>query len=102
MAVECRVLRGLFRMAIQGPDPDPRRSALKVPGARTRREALAAAVRRSFAGFGIDGNDDAEFVSNAMRWYTKEKGGLIVNREYYRNENMGLGIETYQSASRVL
>ena len=47
------------------------------------RHALAASVRRSFAGFGIDGKDNAEFVSNAMRQYTKEKGGLIANIEYW-------------------
>ena len=59
--------------------------------------ALAASVRRGFAGLGIQGKDDAEFVSNAMRWYTKEKGGLIVNREYDRNESWFLGIETYEA-----
>lgn len=61
------------------------------------RHALAAAVRRSFAGFGIHGNDDAEFVSTAMRWYTNEKSGLIVNREYYRNESTGLSMEAYEA-----
>ena len=62
------------------------------------RHALAASLRRSFAGFGIHGKIDAEFVSNAMRWYKKEKGGLIVNREYYRNESIGLiAIETYEA-----
>jgi hypothetical protein len=60
------------------------------------RHALAAAVRRSFAGFGIHGKDDSEFVSNAIRWYMKEKGDLIVNREYYRNENTSLPIESYE------
>ena len=60
------------------------------------RHALAASVRRSFGGFGIDGKDDAEFVSNAMRWYTKEKGGLIANREYYMNEMLGPAIESYE------
>jgi hypothetical protein len=60
------------------------------------RHALAAALRRSFAGFGIQAKDDPEFVSNAMRWYMKEKGGLIVNREYYRNENSSITIETYE------
>jgi hypothetical protein len=37
------------------------------------------AVRRGFTGSGISGKDDAEFVNNAMRWYEKEKGNLIVN-----------------------
>ncbi len=62
------------------------------------RHALAAALRRSFARFGIDGKDDAEFVRNAIRWYTKEKGGLIVNGQYYRNESIGLiTIESYEA-----
>ncbi len=54
------------------------------------RHTLAAALRRSFAGHGVPGNDDAEFVSNAMRWYNKEKGRLTVNQNYYRNESVGL------------
>ena len=74
-------------------------SKCQVP--ETRR-ALAAAVRRSFAGLGIHGKDDAEFVSNAMRWYMKEKGRLIANREYYRNEELGYRYRGVRSPSRVL
>jgi len=41
----------------------------KVPETR---HIIAASVRRSFAEFGIHGNDEAEFVRNAMRWYEEE------------------------------
>lgn len=62
------------------------------------RHTLAAALRRSFAGLGIRGKDDAEFVSNAKRWYENEKGHLIVNANYTMNETNGIGvsIEDYE------
>ena len=41
------------------------------------RKDLAAAVRRGFAGLGITGQDDAEYVKNAMCWYEKEKDNVI-------------------------
>jgi uncharacterized protein (TIGR03067 family) len=50
------------------------------------RRALAAAVRRGFAGLGIRGKDDADFVKNAMQWYEKEKDGLVVNGYYGAND----------------
>jgi hypothetical protein len=43
------------------------------------RHHIAAAVRRGFTSSGICGKDDAEFVSNAMRWYQKESGHLMLN-----------------------
>jgi hypothetical protein len=43
--------------------------------ADVRRE-LAAAVRRGFVGFKIPGDDDAEFVANAMQWYKQNKSHL--------------------------
>ena len=55
----------------------------RVP--KTRR-ALAAAVRRGFAGLGIRGKDDADFVMNAMQWYEKEKDHLVVNNYYVAND----------------
>jgi hypothetical protein len=54
----------------------------KVPEVR---HDIAGAVRRAFAGHGIRGKDDAEYVTNAMQWYEKEKDHLIVNGEYSRN-----------------
>jgi hypothetical protein len=50
------------------------------------RHALAAAVRRAFAGLGVEGKDDAEFVENARQWYEKEKGHLSVNPKYVLND----------------
>jgi uncharacterized protein (TIGR03067 family) len=47
---------------------------------------LAAAVRRGFAGLGIQGKDDADYVKNAMQWYEKEKDHLAVNTKYHRND----------------
>ncbi|MDR3635853.1 MAG: hypothetical protein P4L84_18770 [Isosphaeraceae bacterium] len=66
---------------------------------KTRR-ALAASIRRSFAGLGIRGKDDAEFVGNAMRWYQQEKGHLIVNETYPRNELDDVGITVGNSYER--
>jgi hypothetical protein len=53
--------------------------------AETRR-ALAAAVRRAFAAFPVEGKDDTEYVENAMQWYAREKSHLIANSEYTLNE----------------
>lgn len=61
--------------------------------------ALAAAVRRGFAGFGIPGKDDAEFINNAMQWYEKQKSHLIVNSAYTLNETSNgrmFSIESYE------
>ena len=49
------------------------------------RHDIAGAIRRAFAGQGIRGKDDAEYVANAMQWYEKEKDHLIVNVEYWHN-----------------
>jgi hypothetical protein len=57
-------------------------SKSKVPEVR---HDIAGAVRRGFAGHGIRGKDDAEYVANAMQWYEKEKNHLIVNEVYSRN-----------------
>ena len=57
-------------------------SKCKVPEVR---HDLAGAVRRGFAGHGIRGKDDAEYVANAMQWYENEKNHLIVNGEYWHN-----------------
>jgi hypothetical protein len=46
------------------------------------RKTIAEAARRSFKGLGVRGNDDAEFVDRAMRWYEKHRDQLIVNPEY--------------------
>jgi hypothetical protein len=61
------------------------------------RHALVTAVRRSFAGLGIRGENEAEFLDNAMRWYQREKGRLFVNREYFLNEIAERGITSYYS-----
>jgi hypothetical protein len=59
------------------------------------RHDLAATVRRAFGGLGIRGEDDAEFVRNAMQWYDKAKDHLTVNREYWRND-MYFPVEQYE------
>ena len=46
------------------------------------RKTIAEAARRSVKGLGIRGNDDAEFVDRAMRWYQTHRDQLIVNPEY--------------------
>ena len=43
------------------------------------RANLAAAVRRGFADLGIEGENEAEFVENAMEWYRKEKDPSFVS-----------------------
>jgi hypothetical protein len=57
-------------------------SKCKVPEVR---HDIAGAVRRGFAGHGIRGKDDAEYVINAMQWYKKEKDHLVVNQMYWYN-----------------
>jgi hypothetical protein len=47
------------------------------------RRHIAAAVRRAFTGSGVRGKDDAEFVRNAMQWYEKERGHLMLNSCYW-------------------
>jgi hypothetical protein len=54
------------------------------------RNEIVAAIRRGFAGHGIQGKDDAEFVKNAMQWYEREKNQLVVNPTYFQNEIMPL------------
>ena len=49
------------------------------------RKVIATAVRRGFVGLGVKGKDDAEFVRNAMQWYSQNKDHLEVNMEYGRN-----------------
>lgn len=49
------------------------------------RHDIAGAVRRGFAGMGIRGADDADFVRNAMQWYEQEKSHLTVNPMYWQN-----------------
>ncbi|WP_074305572.1 hypothetical protein [Singulisphaera sp. GP187] len=66
----------------------------RVPEAR---HALVASVRRGFAGLGIRGKDDAVFVENAMQWYKKEKGHLVVNASYPTNETVPGGISLTDS-----
>jgi hypothetical protein len=60
------------------------------------RKALADSVRRGFAGFGIRGKDDAEYVNNAMRWYDNEKDHLIVNYLYPQNVISNGGVFTIE------
>jgi hypothetical protein len=43
------------------------------------RRHIAVVVRRSFTASGVRGDDDAEFVRNAMQWYQKERGHLVRN-----------------------
>jgi hypothetical protein len=60
-------------------------SKCKIPEVR---HDIAGAVRRGFAGHGIRGKDDAEYVANAMQWYEKEKEYLVVNQMYWKNAMM--------------
>lgn len=50
------------------------------------RKDVAAAVRRGFAGLGIRGDSDEEFLAAAVKWYEQEKGRLTVNNQYCRND----------------
>lgn len=67
-------------------------SSCQIPATR---HALAAAVRRGFAGLDISGKDDADYVTNAMEWYKKRKDHLVVNPNYWRNE-MHVPLESYE------
>jgi hypothetical protein len=58
------------------------------------RKVIANAVRRGLRGLGIRGNDDAEFVQRAMKWYEQEKEQLVFNADYLSNNNM-LGDHLY-------
>ena len=60
---------------------------------------LAGAVRRAFAGLGIQGEADGEFVENAMEWYKKEGRHLDLNRRYAENE-MYYPLERYEGNPR--
>ena len=51
----------------------------KIPETR---QAIADAARRAFAGSGIRGKDDREFIENCMGWYDANKGHLEVNWHY--------------------
>ncbi len=49
------------------------------------RRTLAGAVRRAFLGQNITGNNDAEYVQNAMQWFRSNKSRLTVNGMYSQN-----------------
>jgi uncharacterized protein (TIGR03067 family) len=74
-----------FYLAQQGRLNDPililgkAYSKSRVPEVR---HDIAAAVRRAFGGLGITGKDDADFVTNAMQWYDKNKQHLAVDIGY--------------------
>ena len=53
------------------------------------RNLLIWSIRRGFAGHGISGKDDAEYVKNAMQWYEKNKDHLVANEEYSYREWRG-------------
>jgi hypothetical protein len=59
------------------------------------RHDIAAAVRRGFTDFGIRGKNDAEFVTNAMQWYEKNKDNLDPNGFYAGNEDFH-PLESYE------
>lgn len=61
-------------------------SKCQVPEVRLK---IAQAIRRGFKGSGIRGNDDADFVTNAMRWYEREKDHLAFNPAYCYNRGHG-------------
>ena len=61
------------------------------------RHSLAAGVRRGFAGLGIRGKDDADYVKNAMQWYEKEKDHLVANWAYTMNETASpFSVDAYE------
>jgi uncharacterized protein (TIGR03067 family) len=63
--------------------------------APTVRHDLATAVRRAFLGTDVSGDDDADYVTNAMRWYRKEKDNVLVNRGGYFWTEMHYGALAY-------
>ena len=50
------------------------------------REELAFAAHRGFDGLGISGKDEADFIRNAMQWYTTEKDRVVANSSYVRQQ----------------
>jgi hypothetical protein len=60
----------------------------KATDVETRKE-IAEAVRHAFTGSGVRGKDDAEFVANAMQWYTRNKDELTLNKAYWLNIGAG-------------
>jgi hypothetical protein len=46
------------------------------------RRDIAKTVRSGFAGFDIPGKNDDEFVRNAMQWYEKHKGRLMLREDF--------------------
>jgi hypothetical protein len=46
------------------------------------RHVIAVAVRRGFTDPDIHGQDESEFVVNAMRWYQKNQRELVFNERY--------------------
>jgi hypothetical protein len=50
------------------------------------RKELAEAVRRGFAGLGVRGADDDEYVENAMRWYRWNRWQYVVDMRYGSND----------------
>ena len=71
----------------------------RVPETRRR---LAGAIRRSFIRLGIRGENDADYVKNAMRWYGKEVGRLEVNRMYVVNELTSSFLYVYDTNPQLL
>ena len=60
------------------------------------RRILIWPIRRSFAGHGIAGKDDAEFVRNAMQWYEENKDHLAVNLQYSFAHSSGAVVKWIQ------
>jgi uncharacterized protein (TIGR03067 family) len=66
------------------------------------RDKLAAAVRRGFADYGIRGEEDDEYVKNAMEWYEREKARLVANRKYPMNEtSTDFTVERYENSPEL-
>jgi hypothetical protein len=49
------------------------------------RHEIAAALRRGFAGLGVKGKDDADFVANALKWYNVNRARVKLNDRYLDN-----------------
>jgi hypothetical protein len=49
------------------------------------RAEIAAAIRRGFTGLGVGGEDDADFVANALKWYNRNHTRFKHNERYQRN-----------------
>ena len=50
------------------------------------RKVIATAVRHAFMALGVKGKDDAEFVKNAMQWYSQNKDRLELDWMYADND----------------